>query len=69
MEDTCSGMSYLHDQNVIHRDLAARNLLVCKNENRFQVKLSDFGMSKVLETENYYASEGKMIPVKNHTLC
>lgn len=62
--DTASGMSYLHGKNIIHRDLAARNLLVTFTDNTFTVKVSDFGMSKHMESESYYTSEAKMIPVK-----
>ena len=61
----------------VHRDLALRNLLVAKDENKFVVKVSDFG-SKFLKVtrltfflghtrklENaYYTSTDKEIPVK-----
>ncbi len=62
MVDAANGMIYLHNEGVIHRDLAARNLLVRFAEGKYTVKLSDFGMSKNIEGENYYANNSTMIP-------
>nr|CAB3266753.1 tyrosine-protein kinase SYK-like [Phallusia mammillata] len=48
----CDGMAYLSSQNVVHRDLAARNVLMVSEHF---VKISDFGMSRILhDSENYY---------------
>jgi tRNA A-37 threonylcarbamoyl transferase component Bud32 len=41
-----AGMLHLHKHNVIHRDLAARNILLDNND---VPKISDFGMSRVLD--------------------
>jgi len=46
--DISAGMGHLHAEGIVHRDLAARNLLLDENMN---VKITDFGMSRVL-TEN-----------------
>lgn len=51
MQQVCEGMAYLAKKSVIHRDLAARNLLLV-TENF--VKISDFGMSKILSNNDYY---------------
>jgi serine/threonine protein kinase len=40
------GMNYLHAQNIVHRDLKLSNLLLTKER---RVKISDFGLSTVLE--------------------
>jgi len=51
MQQVCDGMAYLSHHNVVHRDLAARNILLV-TENF--VKISDFGMSRILHDSDYY---------------
>ena len=51
MQQVCDGMAYLSHHNVVHRDLAARNILMV-TENF--VKISDFGMSRILHDSDYY---------------
>src|SRR5436190_20284532 len=58
------GLQYLHGQKVVHRDLALRNLLVSKSDRELVVKISDFGMSRVLEETDYYKVTGNTIPVR-----
>jgi serine/threonine protein kinase len=55
-------MSYLHSQNIIHRDLATRNLLVSFSDNVYVIKISDFGMSKLMENASYYTTDSKVVP-------
>ncbi|KJE96419.1 ephrin type-A receptor 4a [Capsaspora owczarzaki ATCC 30864] len=56
-----SAMSYLEHVKVIHRDLATRNILVA---TRQVVKLTDFGLSRVLTEDDIYTATGGKMPVK-----
>jgi len=56
-----SAVSYLHSRQFVHRDIAARNCLVSTSRC---VKLSDFGMSKLLEEEQVYTSSSGKLPIK-----
>uniref|UniRef100_A0A3Q1I7J5 Ephrin type-A receptor 6 n=1 Tax=Anabas testudineus TaxID=64144 RepID=A0A3Q1I7J5_ANATE len=57
------GMTYLSEMGYVHRDLAARNILV---DASLVCKVSDFGMSRVLEddTEAAYTATGGKIPIR-----
>uniref|UniRef100_A0A8C3NKU3 Tyrosine-protein kinase n=1 Tax=Geospiza parvula TaxID=87175 RepID=A0A8C3NKU3_GEOPR len=59
--DVCEGMAYLEQNSVIHRDLAARNCLVGESH---VVKVSDFGMSRIVLDDQYTSSTGTKFPVK-----
>ncbi|XP_019850411.1 PREDICTED: uncharacterized protein LOC100638128 isoform X2 [Amphimedon queenslandica] len=56
-----SGMEYLSKKSFVHRDLAARNILVAEGD---RCKISDFGLSRDLQDENYYISKGGQVPIK-----
>lgn len=62
----CDAMRYLESMNFIHRDLAARNCLVTLDgNNRYLVKVADFGLSRLIETnEVYTAKKGGKFPIK-----
>ena len=50
LEQIGAGLQAAHDHNVVHRDLKPENIFVAEGE-KLRVKLLDFGIAKVLETE------------------
>merc|ERR1712137_1413472 len=43
-----SAIDYLHSQNIVHRDLKPENLLLKADTDVSEVKLADFGLSKII---------------------
>jgi len=44
------GIHFLHNNGIIHRDLKPQNILMVKRGNEFVPKITDFGISKQLDT-------------------
>ncbi|RZC43093.1 death-associated protein kinase related, partial [Asbolus verrucosus] len=49
MKQILEGVAFLHDRNIAHLDLKPQNLLLSVEDNCDDIKLCDFGISKVLE--------------------
>ena len=45
-------VNYLHHHGICHRDIKPENILLSSMSDNFQLKLIDFGLSKVLKTMN-----------------
>jgi len=64
VREVAEGMSHLHNYNIIHRDLAARNILLSNsNIDDGCLKVSDFGMSRVLQQDIEYKTKSGVGPV------
>lgn len=48
------GLKFLHSLNIIHGDIKPSNFLVFKNKNKVEIKLSDFGLCKIVDSERIY---------------
>lgn len=55
------GMAYLEDRGIVHRDLAARNVLM---QSTTHLKITDFGLAKLLDNEDEFKAVGGKMPIK-----
>lgn len=53
----CCGVKYLHKQNVTHRDLKPENILLLTTDTHTLVKVSDFGLSKFVNTNSFLQTQ------------
>mmetsp|Transcript_43707 Transcript_43707/g.107262 ORF Transcript_43707/g.107262 Transcript_43707/m.107262 type:complete len:279 (-) Transcript_43707:893-1729(-) len=48
MQQVLLGLEELHSNGIVHRDLKPENLLCTRSEWPFEIKISDFGMAKMV---------------------
>jgi len=63
-----SGIEFLHTKGVLHRDLKPQNILYKTNPS-FSVKISDFGLSKILQTSKTRGGSQSVMHSKAGTRC
>ena len=63
-----SGIEFLHRSDVLHRDLKPKNILYKTNPS-FSVKLSDFGLSKILQTSQTGGESESVMHSRAGTRC
>jgi formylglycine-generating enzyme required for sulfatase activity len=54
--DVLKGLAYLHRHGIAHRDLKPQNILVKTDEDEPIAKITDFGISKVIATDDANSS-------------
>ncbi|KAG7170745.1 Insulin-like receptor-like 1 [Homarus americanus] len=55
------GMAYLASHKFVHRDLAVRNCLL---DDKLNIKISDFGMTRMTDKDYYEMNKTKYLPVR-----
>lgn len=50
-----SGIRYLHDYKILHRDIKPSNILISKRGGSYTPKIADFGLSKLVNSEDLEA--------------
>ena len=61
------GMAHLHSlaPPILHRDLAARNILIADTKKGLMAKVADFGMARVLQSEQYqFVTSKTKVPIR-----
>jgi calcium/calmodulin-dependent protein kinase I len=51
MRQLLNAIKYIHANDIVHRDLKPENLLLETEDNDVNIKLSDFGLSKIYDNE------------------
>ena len=66
-------LEYIHTNNILHRDLKPENLVL---DDKGYVKLTDFGIAKIYQKENYRETSGtpgymapEVMCAQNHTIA
>ncbi len=57
---------HAHSAGVIHRDLKPENVMVCEEQGRRAVKLADFGIARILASDERMTMTGALVGSPNH---
>jgi len=57
---------HAHSAGVIHRDLKPENVMVCEERDRRAVKLADFGIARILASDERMTMTGALVGSPNH---
>ena len=61
MKQIAEGIKYLHQYGIIHRDLKPENISITRQNNFDEIKIMDFGLSKILaSTEKMVSCSGTL---------
>jgi len=52
----CEAIDYLHSKGIVHRDLKPENLLLKEEDDDTEIKVADFGLSKIVGADNMMQS-------------
>nr|CAG8587692.1 11466_t:CDS:2 [Entrophospora candida] len=52
LKQLLEGVQYLHDLDIVHRDLKPENLLFKDKSDEADIMITDFGLSKILKSED-----------------
>ena len=69
--DLNKGLKEMNDNNIIHRDLKPSNILLSLNKSRIDkicFKISDYGLSKLLDDNNSISSSGTPVTMSPEVL-
>ncbi len=59
-------LCHAHSAGVIHRDLKPENVMVCEEQGRCAVKLADFGIARILASDERMTMTGALVGSPNH---
>ena len=69
LQQTVSGLKYIHDRNLIHRDIKLHNVLIKYTDNDIQFKISDFGFACYDLTSHKDPDMTEVLCKKYYKLC